>query len=1440
MAFSYLLEYAGVPFFPDVARAVFPDPTRAGEPGRIEPDVESRFRPEVDLIDEINRKIPFGDLHDFAESNHYAGRNIGPLRTESQRQGNPSATVKIGQWYYPVGASRWSVFRGLMTSSQVKEVLKITAGRDAATFTMKATPLASTSEAAYTLSSSMYMLPPRPINELGVSSPGQPPPDGLFLVTLVDERYYGQFVGVKIRITRSTTWANLVTQLATALGYNVAYSPDVLAAYSQPEPDSPLWTNCESAAVLLDAVAANVGSAVVRDLDGRINLMQYSYSRTIAEANRARVRPPGRLAGGDIFQSGTRTAAGNLTASMNSVLPASVDVVFPKYVHGPGQPHFLDARGGGQNRPSAWFEDSYNDALVYRVPLLSGGLQFSGQLGVFISGSLQLDASGNPYYSSGLTGTSRYVPAIRTTAKATYSGEQQANDAATEQSPLNASGLRSLAMQLASDYFTNQIAVAYDEVFPGTFAWDPEGVHDIIWTYSERSRLASTRVMRTEWNVVPDTFQHATPPANPNHLSTNVAGVGGHVVAQAWKDEYDRQAAGSLITGMSATDVTTSLTGTYLPTTQRWKGLVDSEVILFEGVSGSPVGIAQRGCDGTLAEAHGANAQVEVLYPHQTYGVNVATFGKGQYVMPGVTSSGGIAGAHVIPQTQMVYPITSGLGNSTYGAAGLLGHRGVLMHFAPNGGAQEDQMQIGVVERNGLPLPSYKRYDGTFAGWNTLGFPIYLVNEVTTTQIYPPPISSGNPPPTFSGFSGNPPGFCPPSYLTESDLYCVSGVLKQYQRRVVAQTVFGCLQLQPSSWYFARNVGCCDCPTTSGSPPACVPGTCPTECLSGYAPYKWTVNANGFGGLCDVFNREWTMIQASGSSCVWTDSYQEGDLSVQSQVVVAGGRATLALTYGDGVNNVSTATFAGTILDENCCQSVTMEPDGENACQCGGELVTLSSDRPCGDCLVTPETWTINFTNVQGGSFTGCFASLATLQVVATRMEWEATSCIWRGSFAGGDLMVRVYPTGFSLGVQMDDHSAASWAVTNHTHDCCSVIALSYNSAFCGENASESSGTVPTIVFITPSCDGNPNPPDGDDGCPATITATPTCCEQPPGVPTCNPAACSYCGDETPVSWSFTVSGLTGRCTSLNQSWTVVQDAESSGCSYIAFNDDATAWTEVVIEDNGVTTSLTLYLRTNDGEVVTYVAILGESGSIDCCAEVTVSLVTGAALCDNEPNEIVLTPSCCSDPPLESPWWCQIDGTCVQQGTQPPGAGGPHTTQAACLAACGGSSPTMKYWCIDTGTGSVACTQSESAPPDVLGGPYDTQAECETHCTGSAIATNCCPSVDLPTTLVLTISDTTGTCSCLPSSVTLMWDAGLQQWQGNIPVTGDCATADFVLDCAIFPSANWVLSSTTLGFSTSFAVNPPNTVECSPLLIVWNTITPALECAGTFKATITV
>jgi len=1118
--------------------------------------------------------------------------------------------------------------------------------------------------------------------------------------------------------------------------------------------------------------------------------MQYSYSRTIAEANRARVRPPGRLAGGDIFQSGTRTAVGNLTASMNSVLPASVDVVFPKYVHGPGQPHFLDARGGGQNRPSAWFEDSYNDALVYRVPLLSGGLQFSGQLGVFISGSLQLDASGNPYYSSGLTGTSRYVPAIRTTAKATYSGEQQANDAATEQSPLNASGLRSLAMQLASDYFTNQIAVAYDEVFPGTFAWDPEGVHDIIWTYSERSRLASTRVMRTEWNVVPDTFQHATPPANPNHLSTNVAGVGGHVVAQAWKDEYDRQAAGSLITGMSATDVTTSLTGTYLPTTQRWKGLVDSEVILFEGVSGSPVGIAQRGCDGTLAEAHGANAQVEVLYPHQTYGVNVATFGKGQYVMPGVTSSGGIAGAHVIPQTQMVYPITSGLGNSTYGAAGLLGHRGVLMHFAPNGGAQEDQMQIGVVERNGLPLPSYKRYDGTFAGWNTLGFPIYLVNEETTTQIYPPPISSGNPPPAFSGFSGNPPGFCPPSYLTESDLYCVSGVLKQYQRRVVAQTVFGCLQLQPSSWYFARNVGCCDCPTTSGSPPACVPGTCPTECLSGYAPYKWTVNANGFGGLCDVFNREWTMIQASGSSCVWTDSYQEGDLSVQSQVVVAGGRATLALTYGDGVNNVSTATFAGTILDENCCQSVTMEPDGENACQCGGELVALSSDNPCSECLVTPETWTINFTNVQGGSFTGCFASLATLQVVATRVEGEASSCIWRGSFAGGDLMVRVYPTGFSLGVQMDDNSAAGWAVTNHTHDCCSVIALSYNSAFCGENASESSGTVPTIVFITPSCDGNPNPPDGDDGCPATITATPTCCEQPPGVPTCNPAACSYCGDETPVSWSFTVSGLTGRCTSLNQSWTVVQDAESSGCSYIAFNDDATAWTEVVIEDNGVTTSLTLYLRTNDGEVVTYVAILGESGSIDCCAEVTVSLVTGAALCDNEPNEIVLTPSCCSDPPLGSPWWCQTDGTCVQAGSQPPGSSGPYATQATCTASCDGGPP----------------------PP---------------------VPTACCEN-DICETLNLAISDATGGCTCLPANVTLVWNPTSSQWEGGLG--GSCANADFALSCRSFPTTAWALANTSVATGQ---VSPPTSETCSPFSLTFAMTGTCNGSAGTFTATIT-
>ena len=168
------------------------------------------------------------------------------------------------------------------------------------------------------VSTTLFMLPPVPI--MGLDGPQ------LYLVTLVDERYFWhQFAGAgTITCTAATaTWSGLIDQLAAQLGITIHFTtPD--SVYGQPEPDSALYSNNESPAALLDAVAANVGCVVVRhlgELEGTYSLQRFADAVTALNDN----RPETSIMGGEAFDGESLAAVGN-------VMPESVTVVFPKWL----------------------------------------------------------------------------------------------------------------------------------------------------------------------------------------------------------------------------------------------------------------------------------------------------------------------------------------------------------------------------------------------------------------------------------------------------------------------------------------------------------------------------------------------------------------------------------------------------------------------------------------------------------------------------------------------------------------------------------------------------------------------------------------------------------------------------------------------------------------------------------------------------------------------------------------------------------------------------------------------------------------------------------------------------------------------------------------------------------------------------------------------------
>ncbi len=496
---DFLLTFAGVPFIQDNmtdALRLLPSVPTASYSRLLK-----QQQPEADLIEEIDRKIPFRHLADFAAVNNWPNRFTDALAISWPLGPMPGPQVQIGDWYYPTCATRWGVFRYVATSSMTKAMLEATRGVDPKPLIMRAVPLGAGEKhtLGYTLTSSMYMLPPRPLAEHGDKF------DGLYLITLVDERYYWQYAPVRLDFESDTTWVDLIDQLSVALNISINYS-DITPSMGDPEVDSHLWNRMGNAAILLDAVAFNLGRTVVRNMDGTYELQTAMDGAEHIATNRGNPLTTVRFAGGEIFNSGILTLrAGDLTKAKNSVIPANLSVTFPKYVL-QDVPHYFNTRYGLDPRPSCHFEDDIAEVYDIAVPPQSGGPLVSG-----------------------LTGISGYSHVINSTAKAVYDTESDAQSG----TPLNNSGLYSIAQAVAQDFYETQTAPSLDEVYPGTLNWQPECNHDIVWTYSVNTRLASCRVMRAEWNELIKFRQQATPLWG---AVTGVEGVGGPSVAQTVRD----------------------------------------------------------------------------------------------------------------------------------------------------------------------------------------------------------------------------------------------------------------------------------------------------------------------------------------------------------------------------------------------------------------------------------------------------------------------------------------------------------------------------------------------------------------------------------------------------------------------------------------------------------------------------------------------------------------------------------------------------------------------------------------------------------------------------------------------------------------------------------------------------------------------------------------
>lgn len=157
---------------------------------------------------------------------------------------------------------------------------------------------------------SMYMLPARPLNVLGVNDAAD-----AWVLTLTDARFFwGQWKRGTITVEDGvTTWANLYSQLSTIIGTTI--TPDTIPdEFSTP---TTKWNSyAEPSATILDAVATQIGQRVVVQLDGTVSTVNWATAKGSS----------------DVQVDNQTVISGGLVSNtdISRYIPAYVGVLFPQ------------------------------------------------------------------------------------------------------------------------------------------------------------------------------------------------------------------------------------------------------------------------------------------------------------------------------------------------------------------------------------------------------------------------------------------------------------------------------------------------------------------------------------------------------------------------------------------------------------------------------------------------------------------------------------------------------------------------------------------------------------------------------------------------------------------------------------------------------------------------------------------------------------------------------------------------------------------------------------------------------------------------------------------------------------------------------------------------------------------------------------------------------
>jgi len=235
-------------------------------------------------------------IEEFEHPGYYGvpNNNLVPIPYPPKRE-----SPRIGCLSWPTGASRWATCHLVCTGQQLAQIRVAQTEAIQNTILVNNTPYSQSLPLVLSdgvnapVSTNMWLLPPRPIQQRGQ---GQ----DWYLLTLVDDRWWwwqsgiGDAIGLQFNFT-GDTWLDYLTALlqnvpyneGANVGLNVAnFTIDTInVAYGQPLEDR--WGLIDAGPVppIIDAICKTIGLRLVRNLDGSVHLQNYQTASGFDVAN---------------------------------------------------------------------------------------------------------------------------------------------------------------------------------------------------------------------------------------------------------------------------------------------------------------------------------------------------------------------------------------------------------------------------------------------------------------------------------------------------------------------------------------------------------------------------------------------------------------------------------------------------------------------------------------------------------------------------------------------------------------------------------------------------------------------------------------------------------------------------------------------------------------------------------------------------------------------------------------------------------------------------------------------------------------------------------------------------------------------------------------------------------------------------------------------------